>query len=254
MGSQVQTALLFETTTEIYQRVFRELKPRSALPEIGISFRRYANANSFIRLENGRLEVKISDALEGAPAPVQEALAQILLGKLYRRPVAAYWQDRYRRYLNRADMRRTLHLLRQERAAEAESLYVGLAAEHPGEAEYLVGLGVARAQGRDFPAAIAALEQAAARAPRDAGIQAHLATTLLTARDPQKAAAMAERVIAADPWNEAGYRLLASALLDRGDRSGARRVVAHLDQVLAELGVAAGPGTEQLRIRCREGD
>lgn len=115
MGSQVQTALLFETPEQIYARVYRELKPRSAMPEIAVSFRSYASANSFIRLDNGHLEVKISDALQGAPAPVQEALAQILLGKLLRRPIAAFWQNRYRRYLNRADMRRTLHLLRQER-------------------------------------------------------------------------------------------------------------------------------------------
>jgi DNA-binding SARP family transcriptional activator len=65
------------------------------------------------------------------------------------------------------------------------------------------------------------------------------------------AAAMAERVIAADRWNEAGYRLLVSVHLERGDRSGARRVLALLDQVLDELGVPAGPETEMLRERSR---
>jgi hypothetical protein len=112
---QVQSALLFETTEEIYLRVFRELKPRTAAPAIVVRFCRYANANSSIRLIEGRLEVKIADVLEGAPAPIQEALAQILLGKLFRLPAAAYWHDRYRRYLNRADIRRSLHLLRQTR-------------------------------------------------------------------------------------------------------------------------------------------
>ena len=34
---------------------------------------------------DGILRVQISDMLEGAPAPVQEALAVILLGKLYRK-------------------------------------------------------------------------------------------------------------------------------------------------------------------------
>jgi hypothetical protein len=112
---QVQSALLFETTEEIYLRVFRELRPRTPLPEIAVRYCRYANANSSIRLFDGRLEVKIADVLEGAPSPIQEALAQILLGKLFRRPAAAFWHDRYRRYLNRADMRRSLHLLRQTR-------------------------------------------------------------------------------------------------------------------------------------------
>ena len=66
------------------------------------------------------------------------------------------------------------------------------------------------------------------------------------------AAAMAERVIAADRWSEAGYRLLVSVHLERGDRSAARRVLAHLDQVLDELGVVAGPEIDRLRDRCRE--
>jgi DNA-binding SARP family transcriptional activator len=78
---------------------------------------------------------------------------------------------------------------------------------------------------------------------------------LLAAHHEHAAAAvMAERVIAADRWNEAGYRLLAAAHLERGDRSGARRVLAHLDQVLDELGVSAGPDTEQLRLRCQQAD
>jgi DNA-binding SARP family transcriptional activator len=71
-------------------------------------------------------------------------------------------------------------------------------------------------------------------------------------RDDAAAAAMAERVIAADRWNEAGYRLLISVHLGRGDHSAARRVLGHLDAVLLELGVAPGPETERLRTRCQE--
>jgi len=66
-------------------------------------------------LENGRLEVRISDLLAGAPAPVMEALAHILLGKLYRKPVARLYAYRYRLYLNRRDVRRQAHLVRQIR-------------------------------------------------------------------------------------------------------------------------------------------
>jgi hypothetical protein len=61
------------------------------------------------------LEVKISDILQQAPAPIQEALAHILLAKLFRRPVGQHWNDRYRRYLNRPDVREELHSLRKER-------------------------------------------------------------------------------------------------------------------------------------------
>ena len=111
----LQSSLFFETPGEIYARVFRELKPRTALPELRVEFCQFANADSFIRLENGCLHVRMSDLFEGAPAPVIEALAQILLGKLYRKAVPRLYQHRYRLYLNRRDMRRQAHLVRQIR-------------------------------------------------------------------------------------------------------------------------------------------
>jgi hypothetical protein len=84
---QVESAVLFETPAQIYARVFRCLKPRTPLPEIRIEFCPFADASSLIRLEGNRLHVRITDLLEGAPAPVTEALAYILLSKLFRRPV-----------------------------------------------------------------------------------------------------------------------------------------------------------------------
>src|SRR4051794_12122093 len=101
----LQSSLFFETPEEMYARVFREIKPRTATPELRVEFCRFANADSFISLKDGRLEVRISDLLAGAPAPVQEALAHILLGKLYRKTVAAIYGHRYRLYLNRRDVR-----------------------------------------------------------------------------------------------------------------------------------------------------
>jgi hypothetical protein len=111
----LQAALFFETPEQVYARVFRELKPRTALPELRIEFCRFANPDSFIRLENGQLHVRISDLLAGAPAPVTEALAYILLAKLYRKPIPRIYNHRYRLYLNRRDVRRQMHLVRQIR-------------------------------------------------------------------------------------------------------------------------------------------
>jgi hypothetical protein len=111
----LQSSLFFETPAEIYARVFRELKPRTALPRLRVEFCQFANADSFIRLEDGLLHVRMSDLLEGAPAPVIEALAYILLGKLYRKPVARQFAHRYRLYLNRRDVRRQAQLVRQVR-------------------------------------------------------------------------------------------------------------------------------------------
>ena len=104
-----------ETAAEIYARVFRQMRPRTALPRIRVEFRRYANANAQIRWHEGILLVRLADTLEGAPPDVVEALAEILLSKLFRRPVPASSSDRYRRYLNRRDIRRCLDLVRQIR-------------------------------------------------------------------------------------------------------------------------------------------
>ena len=111
----LESAIFFETPEEIFSRVFSELKPRTIPPSIRVDFCPFANANSFIRLEDGRLHARITDVLEGAPAPIIEALAYILLSKLYRRQVPRMHAERYRRYLNRKEMRRSLQLIRQSR-------------------------------------------------------------------------------------------------------------------------------------------
>jgi hypothetical protein len=113
--SGLQSTLFFETPGEIYARVFRELKPRTTLPAIRVEFCPFANADSFIRMAEDGLYVRIADVLEGSPAPVMEALAHILMGKLFRRPIARAYAHRYRLYLNRRDVRQRMHVIRQIR-------------------------------------------------------------------------------------------------------------------------------------------
>jgi hypothetical protein len=82
----LESTLFFETPEQIWARVFRSVRPRTPVPEIEVRFCRFANVNSTVRLENGRMLVRISDLLNGAPAPIHEALAWILISKLYRKP------------------------------------------------------------------------------------------------------------------------------------------------------------------------
>ncbi len=110
-----QTTLFFETVEQIYRRVFRELKPRTPTPTFAVEYRPFANVNSFIRHDNGAVWVRMSDLLEGAPAPVHEALAFILLSKLHRKQIPEKYNRRYRLFLNRPDVRRKMLLLRQIR-------------------------------------------------------------------------------------------------------------------------------------------
>jgi hypothetical protein len=111
----VASALFFEAPPEIFIRVHREIRPRTPIPAIRVEYKQFANADSHVRLENGAITVRITDLLEGAPAPVTEALAHILLGKLYRKPVARQYPHRYRLYLNRRDMRGRISLVQQTR-------------------------------------------------------------------------------------------------------------------------------------------
>ncbi len=112
---QVESALPCEKPEEICARVFRQLRPRTPPPEIRVRFCAFAGARSSACLKDGRLELRVTDLLEGAPAPVLEALFFLLLGKLYRRQVPRQYAHRYRSYWNRQDMQRRLHLMRQIR-------------------------------------------------------------------------------------------------------------------------------------------
>jgi hypothetical protein len=116
---QVEAALFFETVEEVYARVFQAVRPRTSVPEIIVRYKRYANANSRISLHNGRLLVDISDLLQTAPAPIQEALATVLLCKLFGKPADKNCLAQYRRYLNGADMRRSLHSVKRERGRKS---------------------------------------------------------------------------------------------------------------------------------------
>jgi hypothetical protein len=115
VSQEVPSETASQTPQEIYARVFRQMRPRTPIPLISVKFRQYANASAKIKLEEGVLKVLIADTLAGAPEGVMEALAEILLSKLFRRPVPAHCNERYRRYLNRRDVRRSLDLVRQIR-------------------------------------------------------------------------------------------------------------------------------------------
>lgn len=99
----------------IFEESFREVRPRTPVPELRIDFFRFASVNNTIRLREGRLLVRISDLLEGAPEPVLRAIAHILLAKMYRKPIDREHATRYRRYVSTHHMSEKAHLVRQMR-------------------------------------------------------------------------------------------------------------------------------------------
>ena len=118
----LQSAIFFETPEELLARVFHELKPRTPVPAIRVKFCKFANANSSVRWDESGLEFRITDVLDGAPAAILESLAHILMSKLLRRPAPRTHAERYRRYLNRKEMRRSLQLVKQTRGRDRKSV------------------------------------------------------------------------------------------------------------------------------------
>ena len=111
----VASAPFVDTPERIFARVFGELKPRTPVPAIEVDFCPFANPNSLIQLKQGRIRVRITDVLAPAPATVIEALAWVLLSKLYRRPVPPDELLRYKRYIQRKDLRDQIQSVRLER-------------------------------------------------------------------------------------------------------------------------------------------
>ena len=100
---------------QLFEQSYRELRPRAPIPEFKIAFYHFANINNTIRLREGRVLVRLSDLLEGAPESVLHAIAHILLAKLYRKPIEPVHAVRYRRYSASHDLTAKAHLIRQIR-------------------------------------------------------------------------------------------------------------------------------------------
>ena len=99
----------------IFQETYHELRPRAPMPELAVEFFAFVNINNTIRLREGKLFVRLSDLLEGAPDAVLRAIAHILLAKMYRKPIDRAYAARYRRYISGQDISRKAHLVRQMR-------------------------------------------------------------------------------------------------------------------------------------------
>lgn len=113
----VQLRLDLETPEEVFRRVFGEIRPRTAVPEADVRFRPYASLQSKIRFESGsrRIVVSLSDLLLEAPPEALEALARILLCKLYQEPVPQVARDTYRRWTASPHMQRRALEIRRDR-------------------------------------------------------------------------------------------------------------------------------------------
>jgi hypothetical protein len=104
-----------ESSKQIFEAVFRTLRPRTPIPQFEIRFRRYVDVNNVIRVRDGKVVAGLSDLLETAPRTVIEAIACILLCKLFRKAIPEHYEKAYRRYLNRKSVRTQVQAMRRDR-------------------------------------------------------------------------------------------------------------------------------------------
>jgi hypothetical protein len=105
----------------IFQEEYRAIRPRAPMPPIVVRFRRFTSLNTTIRLREGRILVSLSDLLEGAPESVLRAIAHILLAKLYRKPIDASQNLRFKRFASSAAVTRQTELVRHARGKKRYS-------------------------------------------------------------------------------------------------------------------------------------
>jgi predicted metal-dependent hydrolase len=99
----------------VFEESYRELRPRAPMPDLSVEFYPFASINNNIRMREGKLFVRLSDVLEGAPENILHAIAHVLLAKMYRKPIEREHATRYRRYISSQGIRNQATLLRQIR-------------------------------------------------------------------------------------------------------------------------------------------
>jgi len=88
------------------------------MPPMTVRFRRFTSLNTTIRLREGQIKVSLSDLLEGAPESVIRAIAHILLAKLYKKPIDAAHNLRYKRFASSAAVTRQTEIIRHARGSK----------------------------------------------------------------------------------------------------------------------------------------
>ena len=114
----IASAKVANELVTIFEQEYRELRPRAPMPVFEIRFRRFVSLNTTIRLREGKLHVSLSDLLEGAPESVLRAIAHILIAKIYKKPIEAKHNHRYKRFQYSETVARQTEQIRHARGAK----------------------------------------------------------------------------------------------------------------------------------------
>ena len=103
---------------ELFRRVFRRLGINLVPPILRVEFRPFAGLRSTICLRKDHLEVRLSDVLQDASPLVLEALAEILLCKVYRRGASREARECYLAHILSPGIRQRIDQARRQRGAK----------------------------------------------------------------------------------------------------------------------------------------
>ena len=109
-----------------FVRVFRRMGLKRPLPDFRVEYHAYAGLRSTVLLRDNQVRVRLSDLLAESPPIVLEALAEILLAKLFRRPASHEARECYLAYVFKESTRRRIEEARRERGGKIQRPARGL--------------------------------------------------------------------------------------------------------------------------------
>ena len=113
---ECEEPLTLERVCQLFVESYRELRlSRSRSPIFHVDFYQFVGINHTIRFRNGELFVRLSDLFRQAPREVVQALAVILLSKLFRKKIPHAAVAAYRNFVNSAEMKERSLQARSER-------------------------------------------------------------------------------------------------------------------------------------------
>ncbi|HLW80389.1 MAG TPA: SprT-like domain-containing protein [Terriglobia bacterium] len=103
-----------------FARVFRRMGLRRPLPDFRVEYRPYAGLRSTVHLKGNVVRVRLSDLMADSTPIVIEALAEILLAKLFRREASREARECYLAFVFNESTRRRIEETRRERGRKRQ--------------------------------------------------------------------------------------------------------------------------------------
>lgn len=103
---------------EVFRRVYGRLRIKSPVASIDARFHPFAGLRSTITVRNAALKARVSDVLADASPLVLEALAEILVARVFRRRPSREARECYLAYTLRPAMRSRIDAARRERGSK----------------------------------------------------------------------------------------------------------------------------------------